>query len=322
MSRDYEDIADRNISEIKDLVEEEDLDSQRLLEAEKDNKDRKTLKEWLNRRIDRSGSEETTMTEQSNDGAFTFSLTAKQIALATFLIGFFLGGFFMSTLNQVSPTGEVTGTQGETADQAPDNNGDSPSDTGQQPSEDSVDMSQISLDGEPVLGNGDAAVTMVIFEDFECPFCKRFEENAMPQIKSNFVDSGQVKVVWKDLPLPERIHPWADEGAAAMECVFREGGNDVFWAVKDKVFANQDSINQNNAYSQIKQFASEEGVDASAVQSCLDNDNPMEEVNQDKQEAGSVGATGTPTAFIAGQKIVGAQPYPRFESAITSALEG
>lgn len=183
-----------------------------------------------------------------------------------------------------------------------------------------VDMSKISLEGEPMLGEKDAPVTMVLYEDFECPFCKRFENNAFNQIETEYVETGKVKVYWKDLPLPERIHPWADNGAEAMECVYREGGNDAFWKVKDRVFTNQDSISEDNVYEKIKGWASEEGVSSSDVQQCIDSGEAMNEVEQDKKGAASVGASGTPTSLVADKKLVGAQPFNRFKSVIDAEL--
>ncbi|MCJ7478703.1 MAG: DsbA family protein [Candidatus Nanohaloarchaeota archaeon QJJ-7] len=257
-----------------------------------------------------------------SEGYFSFELKAAHAILLAFLIGVFAGGFFMSTIDSFTGvTGDTVQAENQPSQQDTQNN-DDPSPTQNEAVEDTIDPSEISLEGEPVLGQSDAPVTMVIYEDFECPFCKRFEENAVPQIVSNYVDTGDVKFVWKDLPLPERVHPWADDGAAAMECVFREGGDDAFWNVKDEVFANQDQITESNVYDNIKQYASEEGVSESAIQQCLDNDNPMDEVNADKQGADSVGATGTPTVFINGKKIVGAQPYSVFESVIDSELNG
>ncbi|MDY6788940.1 MAG: thioredoxin domain-containing protein [Candidatus Nanohaloarchaea archaeon] len=248
--------------------------------------------------------------------SITFSLSAGQAALVFFLIGIFVGGFFMSTISNLGSAGAVAP---KPSNQGSDN-GNKPSDAGNKPSQDKIDPSKISLKGEPVLGQEDAPVTMVMYEDFECPFCKKFETNTVPKVVDNYVKSGEVKMVWKDLPLPERIHPWADEGAAAMECVYRQDES-AFWKVKDKVFSNQNSISLQNVESKIKQFASEEEVSKSAVQSCLDNDNPMSEVDKDKKEARSVGAKGTPTVFINGKKIVGAQPYSVFKQVIESELK-
>jgi protein-disulfide isomerase len=183
------------------------------------------------------------------------------------------------------------------------------------------------MGGEPVLGEEDAPVTMVVYEDFQCPFCKRFETESFPQIKSNYVDSGQVKVIWKDRPIPQLGHDWAEPAAAAMECVYRQD-NDAFWNVKDELFSQaktltrgEEEFTPENIQSRIVTIASDEGVSSSAVQSCVDNGNPMDEVNADSREAQEIGASGTPSFFINGNKVVGAQPYSSFETTIEEELK-
>jgi protein-disulfide isomerase len=264
---------------------------------------------------------ETTPEEETdssgNESERTVTLSVNAVIIGAFVVGLaigFAGGVLASQGGMVgleaAPTGN-TDTGSPTGE---------PSDTGTDSQEqETIDMSEIEMEGEPVLGESDAPVTMVMYEDFECPFCKRFEDNAFPQIKENYIDTGQVKAVWKDRPLP-RLHPWAEPAAAAMECVYREGGNEAFWNVKNQIFANQKQLSTSNVESQITSWASEQGVSESAVQSCLENGNPMDEVNADSQEGLDIGASGTPTIFIDGQKIVGAQPYSNFESAIEEAL--
>ncbi|MDY6769426.1 MAG: DsbA family protein [Candidatus Nanohaloarchaea archaeon] len=262
------------------------------------------------------------MADDSDDGMVTLEFEVRHALILTFVVGLFAGGFFMSAVNAVTgPTGAIVqnGDQQPTQPSDTGDNNPSPSPSGQQGT-DTIDMSKISMEGEPVLGQSDAPVTIVAYEDFQCPFCKRFETNAMPKIVSNYVETGKAKVVWKDFPLPQ-LHPWAKSAAAAMECVYRQN-NDAFWAVREKVFANQDTITTGNVESKIKQWAAAEGVSKSAVQSCLDNGNPMQEVDEDKQEGSSLGVSGTPTVFINGKKVVGAQPYSRFKSIIESELSG
>ena len=262
---------------------------------------------------DNETSKDTQETGTSEDptGSGSIQLTVRSVMAGVFVLGLaigFSGGVLTSQ-------GSFSLGDGETAPSQPSGN----NDDGNQGETETIDMSEIDMEGEPVLGQEDAEVTMVMYEDFQCPFCKRFEEGAFQDIRSNYIDSGQVKAVWKDRPLPQ-LHPWAEDAAAAMECVYREGGNDVFWTVKDQVFANQDSISTSNAQSQIKSYAAEQGVSESAVQSCIDNGNPMEEVNADSTEGQNLGAGGTPTVFVNGEKIVGAQPYGNFESVIEEAL--
>lgn len=171
-----------------------------------------------------------------------------------------------------------------------------------------------TTEGEPVLGDEDAPVTMVVFEDYECPFCKRFEEGAFPQIKEEYVDSGQVKVIWKDYPL--RIHPWAGPSAMAMECVYRED-NAAFWEIKKDIFDQQSELSVENAESKIIGWAEREGVSNESIQTCMDQDSVVSEIEGDMTEGGRLG---TPTAFINGQKISGAQPFSQYQKVIESEL--
>lgn len=205
-----------------------------------------------------------------------------------------------------------------------------------------VDVSNIDTSGEPVLGQSDAPVTMVVYEDFQCPFCQRFEQGAVSQIESNYVVEGDVKIIWKDFPLAtpftsRNIHPWATPAAETMECVYRQD-NDAFWSVKDTVFSNQNSLNTDNVESEIIQWAVDQGVSESEVRSCLENGNPLEEVRSDVQEGKNFEAvidtpsgpspfvSSTPSAVIysegdsTGEPVVGAQPYGAFRNIIESKL--
>ncbi len=284
---------------------EEDSEEGDVEESPEDEPDQKEDKE------NRTTSNPKNDSKQSS-GSGSIQLTVRSVMAGVFVLGLAIGfsGGVLTSQGTFSLGNEAAPSQPS------GNNDQGNQDSGET---ETIDMSEIEMEGEPVLGDENAEVTMVVYEDFQCPFCKRFEEGAFQQIKSNYIDSGQVKAVWKDRPLPQ-LHPWAEPGAAAMECVYREGGNEAFWNVKDQVFANQDSISTSNVESQIKSFAADEGVSESAVQSCLDNDNPMEEVNADSTEGQNLGASGTPTVFINGEKIVGAQPYSNFESVIENAL--
>lgn len=209
--------------------------------------------------------------------------------------------------------------------------------SGSQDDSSTVDVSTIEKSSEPVLGESDAPVTMVIYEDFQCPFCKRFETGAVQQVESEYVESGQVKLMWKDFPLPQLGHDWAEPAAETMECVYRQD-EDVFWNVKDTIFQNQETVTRSTAQDQIIGWASSEGVSESAVRSCIQNENPMEEVNADKQEGQgfdtvvqtqrgpSPFVSGTPSSVIyaegdsEGTPIVGAQSFSTVQQAIDSKL--
>jgi len=209
-------------------------------------------------------------------------------------------------------------------------------DAGNQNQEDSntetVDISNINTENQPVKGDKNADVTMVLYEDFECPFCARFETDTMPQVEENYVESGQVKLVWKDFPL-QQLHPWAKPAAETMECVYRQD-NDAFWAVKQKVFDNQESMDEGNVEDRILSWAAEEGVQRSETRSCIENGDPSSAVEADLQEgrnfettvSGSSFVTGTPSVVVysegddRGDPIVGAQPYSAVKDVIDSNL--
>ena len=181
---------------------------------------------------------------------------------------------------------------------------------------------ELSPDNEPMLGNEDANVTIYMFEDFECPFCQRFEQNAYKDIVSDYVETGKARIVWKDYPLPPRIHPWAGPAAANMECVYRQD-EEAFWTIKNKIFANQNSITTENVENTIVQWASEEGLNGEEIRSCAAQEDVKNEINSDMKEGGQLG---TPTVFISktGEteytKISGAQPYSVFQNAIEEKL--
>lgn len=161
----------------------------------------------------------------------------------------------------------------------------------------------LSIEGEPVIGNPDANVTIVEFADFQCPYCAQFNQQTYPQIYSNYIETGQVKMVAKDYPLTEIGHDWARPAAMTMECIYREGGDEAYFNVKETVYSNQNLLNGANVRSEIISYAEEENVSAEAVRSCMDNGNPGREVDRDKSQGRSAGVTGTPTVFVNGQEI-------------------
>ncbi|MCJ7478700.1 MAG: DsbA family protein [Candidatus Nanohaloarchaeota archaeon QJJ-7] len=177
--------------------------------------------------------------------------------------------------------------------------------SGSEPTGRTVDAVNMSNGGEPVLGNSSAPVRVTLFEDFECPACRSFDQSVTSRLKSEYVDSGEVKIVWKDFPLTYAgdMHPWSDEAAVAMECVFREGGNDAFWNVKDKVFANQDDLSESNVQDRIVSWAGEEGVAGSDIETCMQDSDAESEVRSDFNEGRNVGVEGTPTVFVNGIQI-------------------
>lgn len=183
----------------------------------------------------------------------------------------------------------------------------------------------VSTGNSPVEGNSNAPVTMIEFSDFQCPFCEKFYSQTLSQITQNYIDSGKVKLVFKNMPL-ENLHPNAKSAAMAAECANEQG---KFWDYHNKLFANQNSwanLASVNATSTFKQYASQIGLDTTNFNSCVDSGKYADKVNKDSQDGASYGATGTPTFFIGNDKkgytkLVGAQPYTTFQQALDSELK-
>ena len=170
---------------------------------------------------------------------------------------------------------------------------------------------QIDLDDDPFLGDPNAPVTIVSFEDFQCPFCKRSFDQTFPLLKKEYIDTGKVKFVFRDFPLS--FHPQAQSAAEASECADEQ---DKFWEYHDALFQNQQTLGP----SLYTQLANQLKLDVEQFQQCLDTGKYRQEVQDDFRYGSSVGVSGTPTFFINGIKLVGAQPYQAFQQIIEAEL--
>ena len=176
----------------------------------------------------------------------------------------------------------------------------------------------ISVENEPMIGNESAEVTIVEFGDFQCPACSQFEQTTYSRLKEDYIDTGQARFVWKDFPLSQ-IHPWANQGARTMECVYRQD-EEAFWNVKSTLFENQDSLSTSNVQSEIISWAEEDGVDGDAVRSCVNSGSTSSEVQGDYREGIEIGVQGTPTVYINGQRV-NWQDYGAIQNIIDSELD-
>jgi len=177
-------------------------------------------------------------------------------------------------------------------------------------------MQKIDLKGAPVRGPEDAKVTIVEYSDFQCPFCSRgyqiVEEQVLPEYKD------KVKFYFKNLPL-KSIHPWAESAAIAAECAQQQSG-DGFWKMYHSLFKSQREINQDNLKEKVTQFAKDAALDDAKFTQCFDSKASQEQVDKDLQEAAGIGANSTPTFFINGRRLEGAQPFENFKSIIDQEL--
>jgi len=183
-----------------------------------------------------------------------------------------------------------------------------------------------TAEGWPFRGAPDAPVTMYEFSDFQCPFCNRYVVQTEPAINERYVQEGQVRVVFRDLPL-EGLHPNAPAAHEAANCVAEQGAA-AHWAMHSKLFESQTEWGAlADPLPVFQRLTSEVGADAAAWQGCMESDRTVAAIEASVQEALTLGFDGTPSFLIATADgltfpLVGAQPFQRFEAALDSMLAG
>jgi len=171
---------------------------------------------------------------------------------------------------------------------------------------------QVSADDSPFLGNKNAKITIIEFADFRCPFCERFFKDAEKQIIANYVNTGKAKFVFKHYAFLGQESVWASEAA---ECANEQG---KFWEYHNWLYDNQASESNLAYYSKANliKYAGNVGLDLNKFSSCLNSDKYSGRVSADLAKGQAAGVTGTPTLFINGQSVVGAQPFSAFKAVI------
>lgn len=184
-----------------------------------------------------------------------------------------------------------------------------------------LEQGKVSIVDAPYLGKADAPVTMVAFVDYECPFCKRFDTQTFPEIKKQYIDTGKLRYVIRDLPLD--FHKTAFKAAVASHCAADQG---KYWEMRDKLTANAEKLGA----ELLPGYAREIGMDAEAFGKCLGSGQHDAFVNKSLDIARETGVNGTPSFIIArtlpgdvvdGVKVVGAQPFASFDSQIKQLLQ-
>lgn len=169
----------------------------------------------------------------------------------------------------------------------------------------------------PTLGEASAPVEFVLWEDFQCPFCKRFTLNTFPDLKRRFVDTGKVRFVWRNF---QRYGSESFDSGVAAYCAGEQG---KFWEYKETLFEHQRGI-QTGAFSRsnLGQFARDLGLDVVAYNECFDGRSEyyLDIMAADRALARDQGVNGTPSFFINGELVVGAQPTETFVNIIESKL--
>jgi protein-disulfide isomerase len=183
----------------------------------------------------------------------------------------------------------------------------------EEPETEEVSMDDINLDDYPSLGDSDAPIVMVEYSDFACPYCSRFFDETLPKIKENYIDTGEVLFIYKDLTVVG-----GDKAAEAAHCA---GEQDAYWEYNDLLFENSNADRRNWNNSEIHaDYADQLGLDQEALITCFEDGQYAEKVQNSTQEAVNLGITGTPGFVINGEIVKGAQPYQVFEEVIERKL--
>jgi len=185
-------------------------------------------------------------------------------------------------------------------------------------------MDSISLAGRPVRGNPAAKVTIVNFDDLECPYCARMHEELFPATLDRYKDL--VKFVYKDNPITE-IHPWAMRASVDANCLAAQSGT-VYWDFVDYVHSHTQEVSGDNhdvqrSFDTLDRIARQEAtlgkLDESALNACLSKQDETQ-VKASSKEAEDLGLEGTPELFINGERVNGVVPEDQLWAVIDRAL--
>ncbi|MGZ4788548.1 MAG: DsbA family protein [Terriglobales bacterium] len=184
-------------------------------------------------------------------------------------------------------------------------------------------LSKIQIEGRPVRGNKNAKVTIVNYDDFQCPFCAMMHSTLTQDILKEYGD--KIKLVYKDYPLTE-IHPWAKHAAVDANCLASQNAN-AYWNFADEVHSRAKEMSHGMSVEQQKerldQITLEQGQKAGAnvpqLQACV-KEQKDDSVRASMDEAQLLGVEATPTMFINGQKVSGAIPADELKVIINRAL--
>jgi protein-disulfide isomerase len=156
----------------------------------------------------------------------------------------------------------------------------------------------------PSLGDSSAPVTLVEYADFECPTCRNLHD-VLRGLLPNY--AGKVRLIFKDFPI-EQIHPWARTAAIAGRCAYQQDPK-AFWKMYDLIYDNQEVISAANAWTKVSDYAAQSGLNAETFKACMASPEAADAVNASRANGLQVEVNSTPTIFVNGRRIVGADPH-------------
>jgi protein-disulfide isomerase len=177
----------------------------------------------------------------------------------------------------------------------------------------------VSIDGSPSMGKSEVSLVLVEFSDYECPFCARFNAEVLKQVKREYIDSGRLRFVYKDFPLP--FHQNAMKASMAARCAGEEGR---YWEMHDALLKNQQNLGD------VDGLVKRTGLNAATFNECMEGRKYEDAVQRDLSDGRALGINGTPTFIlgrldasgkVTGDVIQGAMPYAVFKTKIEALLK-
>lgn len=162
----------------------------------------------------------------------------------------------------------------------------------------------IDMKDAPAIGDAKAPVTLVEYSDFECPVCRNLHDVVRGMLQTY---AGKIRVVFKDFPI-EQIHPWARTAALAGRCAYQQDPK-AFWKMYDLIYDNQELISAANAWTKMTDYAGQIGLNADAFKSCMAGPEAGNAINASRANGQQLEVSSTPTIFVNGRRIVGADPH-------------
>ncbi|GEM_PF-746501 len=173
----------------------------------------------------------------------------------------------------------------------------------------------------PTKGSPDAPVVIVEFSDYQCPFCKRFFDETLPAL-TPYIEDGTVRLVLVDFPI-DNIHPQARPAAQAAYCAADQAGPEAYWRMHDVLFGRQEEwAGREDVVDVLVNFAEEQGLNGDELRTCVEENRFNDRVELGLAEGTRLGVNGTPTFFVNGRRLVGAQPFEVFAQIIEEATRG
>ncbi|KKS80060.1 MAG: DSBA oxidoreductase [Candidatus Beckwithbacteria bacterium GW2011_GWA2_43_10] len=190
-------------------------------------------------------------------------------------------------------------------------------------------MVQTSIDDDPMMGAINAPVTIIEFSDYECPYCKRFANDTLPQLKSMYIDMGKVRLIYRDLPLLTH-EPAATNEARAANCARAQKGDVAYFRFHDGIFRTTQSGGSGLSLDQLKEIGKLISLDEQKFIDCYMSERFKDEVKADFEAAKQLGAKATPS-FVVGKTtasgeiegffIEGAASFPIIQAIIDPLLK-